>query len=420
MNTFSLQSFGCRVNQAESFEWAEALLDYGFRLERNFERSDLIIINTCALTASAESEARQFIRRVKRNNPDSLLVITGCGVELLRAELEKNNLAKVIVPNDEKPFLLTRFLGLKEKKKEPETRRDRNFSFRVRALVKIQDGCSQACTFCIIPKVRGKSRSLPVEEILHRLRCLVAQGYREIVLAGIHLTSYGQDLRPPLSLLHLLEKIIKIEGLGRVRLSSLDPRAMNDALIDFISKEEKICPHFHFSFQHASPRLLRLMGRKGDPEEYARFLQRLRENSSLSAIGADIIVGFPGEEEQDFARLVDFVASSPLTYLHVFPYSPRPGTVAARWPQVSPGIKKDRARKLREIARQKNLAFRQSLVGHVLPGIIVRRRDAGQEILTANYIKVMAEANDRFREGEEIKVRLMEAKPEGNRGEIID
>jgi threonylcarbamoyladenosine tRNA methylthiotransferase MtaB len=204
---------------------------------------------------------------------------------------------------------------------------------RSRALLKVQDGCDLRCTFCVIPSVRGPSRSSGREEILGRARRLIARGFREIVLCGIHLSSYGLDRYPGDSLAGLLRDLLGLEGMGRLRLSSLDPRRLDEELIDLITREPGICPHFHLSLQHASDRVLGLMGRGSSSAGYRRILDRLRAGSPEAGLGADIIVGFPGEEEKDFEQLCDFVTRSPLDYLHVFTYSPKPGTPAAPGPR---------------------------------------------------------------------------------------
>jgi len=477
MTTFSIQSFGCRVNQAEAFEWAEALQELGLKLEKEYLRSELVIVNTCALTSGAERDARKFLRRLARLNPQARLVVTGCAVPLLKAEIEKNPQVEVVISNEEKSRFLSRLLErklvgpaneLKEKYNRQEefpkerTKEDLIFKkesiagefiierrnikerryceaekglfqgkkiieeefesqvrpFRSRALIKVQDGCSHACTFCLIPQVRGPGRSLPASEIIHRMEHLIELGYREIVLAGIHLTSYGQEDGGETSLFELLKLATCLQNLGRIRLSSLDPRAMDETLIDFIAGHEKVCQHFHLSLQHVSPRLLRLMGRKGGPEDYQRILNRLRQKSPFASIGADIIVGFPGETEEDFLFLENFILNSALTYLHVFPYSPRPGTPAARWPQLEARIKKERAERLRSLGRRKNYEFRQSLLGLVFEGIVVGEKEPSEsEVLTHNYLKVRVKG--RLKEGEAVVVKIEEVKPELTRGSII-
>lgn len=469
MTTFCIQSFGCRVNQAEAFDWVEALQARGLKMEKNYLRSELIIVNSCALTAGAERDVRKFLRRLSRLNPQARLVMTGCGVPLLRDELKKNPQVELIISNEEKAELLSRLEKWGHKPKETwvlkdqlrlenEIERDLTLEdevispedeieiegkivpkddlaaeetiiekdsgktqiggFRSRGLIKIQDGCSQACTFCLIPQVRGPSRSRPAREILERMKQLIRQGYREIVLVGIHLTSYGEAKDSSDSLLELLQQATELENLGRIRLSSLDPRAMKDELIDFMAGHDKICQHFHLSLQHASLRLLRLMGRKGDPEDYLRILNRLRAKSAFASLGADIIVGFPGETEEDYDFLENFITRSPLTYLHVFPYSARPGTPASRWPQLEARIKKERASRLRWLGRKKNFVFRQSLVGLVFEGLaICAKNEAESEVLTHNYLKVRVEG--KLRGGEEVVVKIEEVKPEITTGTLL-
>ncbi|MCX7973383.1 MAG: tRNA (N(6)-L-threonylcarbamoyladenosine(37)-C(2))-methylthiotransferase MtaB [Candidatus Aminicenantes bacterium] len=421
MLTLTIQSFGCRANQAEGFEWAEACQALGFKLEKSFLKSELIIVNSCALTSEAEREVRKFLRRVARLKPQAKIIFTGCAVPLWLEELKKNHQIILIVPNDHKELLFSFF---KEKFKEeidqwPKEIREPNWkSFRSRALIKIQDGCSQDCTFCLIPRLRGPSRSRPLQEIIDRIKQLIDQGYKEIVLAGIHLTSYGEEKDSNYSLLKLLEEATKLENLGRLRLSSLDPRAVEDDLINFIGGHEKISQHFHFSFQHASEKILHRMGRKGQAEEYGRILQRLREKSPYASLGADFIVGFPGETEEDFLFLENFVASSPLTYLHVFPYSRRPGTPAAQWPQIETSLKKARAERLRSLGQRKNLKFRESLRSLVFDGIAITQEKEGEtEVLTHNYIKV--KVREKLRAGEAVRVRIEEVKPDETRGSVV-
>ncbi|MGQ9471723.1 MAG: tRNA (N(6)-L-threonylcarbamoyladenosine(37)-C(2))-methylthiotransferase MtaB [Candidatus Aminicenantales bacterium] len=422
MKSFSIQSFGCRVNQAEGFEWWEALQARGFKPEEEIKKSDLIIVNTCALTAGAERDVRKFFNRVKRENPEARLIVTGCAVKRLAGELKLNNQVEAVLTNEEKRHLPEIITGDKELTPQGLSRLGVRYqagqAFRSRGLVKIQDGCDSSCSFCLIPRVRGRSVSRPLPEVLARVSELSSCGYREIVLAGVHLTAYGRDLNPSLSLLSLLKEATRTPGIGRIRLSSLDPRESTDDLVDFIASHEKICRHFHFALQHASPRILRLMGRRSAPEDYEKLLWRAREKSPLASLGADIIVGFPGEEEEDFLTLYNLVARWPLTYLHVFPYSPRPGTAAATLPQIPERIKKERARALRDLGRAKNLAFRQAQAGKTLPAVVIRNRPGScVEVLTTNYIKVFIKGN--WQQGQEVKVRVQTAEPEATWGEAV-
>jgi threonylcarbamoyladenosine tRNA methylthiotransferase MtaB len=235
--------------------------------------------------------------------------------------------------------------------------------FRSRASVKIQDGCNFQCTFCIIPSVRGRSVSLDKRELLARIKEFINLGFKEIVLTGIHLCSYGLDLSAKSSLLELLQEIESLNGLRKLRLSSLDPRFLSSSLIEHITASEKVCPHFHLSLQSGSDDIVHRMGRKIRIEDYKNILTYLREESPRASLGADIIVGFPGETEEDFSQTYRFLEQSTLTYLQVFSYSPRPGTVAASWRQINGKVKKERARLLRDLSSRKNTNFRRFLWG---------------------------------------------------------
>lgn len=413
MTSFSIQNFGCRVNQAEAFSWAEEFELGGLRLAEDSARADLVIVNTCTLTSRADRDVRKFIRKVSRLNPKAKLIVAGCSVDGGRAEFEKIPQAWLLLSNGEKGRLASLVLS-----EVPGCRGAVSQPFRSRALLKVQDGCNLRCTFCIIPSVRGKSRSFGGEEILSRAKEFVRQGFREVVLCGIHLSSYGHDLRPKGSLFELLQELAELEGMGRIRLSSLDPRFLDDRLLDFVSGSQKICPHFHLSLQHGSDRILKLMGRKSLVSEYERILSRLRQNSPAASLGADIISGFPGESDEDFARMHDFLGNSPLTYFHVFAYSPRPHTQAAEWPQVAEKVKHQRSAILRRLSEEKRRAFRLSFLGQELDGVIVKKNDAGAEVLTSNYINVQVPFCP-GRQGAEAKVKITRVESKQTWGEIV-
>jgi threonylcarbamoyladenosine tRNA methylthiotransferase MtaB len=414
MPSFSIQIFGCRVNQAEAFSWAEEFELDGMRLEEDPTRADLVVLNTCTLTAGADRDVRKFIRRISRLNSGARLIVAGCSVDGGTLRSEDLTPETLLLPNADKTRLLGRVLSRLKAREVPETK-----PLRSRALLKVQDGCDLRCTFCIIPSVRGPSRSFGREEILARARRLMVRGFREIVLCGIHLSSYGLDRDPKDSLAGLLGDLADLEGLGRLRLSSLDPRNLDDVLSGLITESPRVCPHFHISLQHASDRVLKLMGRRSNAAGYWRILERLRERSPEAALGADIIVGFPGEEEKDFERLRDFVAQSPLDYLHVFTYSPRPGTPAASWPQVEDTEKRRRSAVLRTVAEDKRRAFRERFIGRELRGIVVRKGAQGAEVLTSNYIDVLVPSCS-GRPGDEVKVRITRVESKLTGGEEAD
>ncbi|MDH4257218.1 MAG: tRNA (N(6)-L-threonylcarbamoyladenosine(37)-C(2))-methylthiotransferase MtaB [Candidatus Aminicenantes bacterium] len=412
MTSFSIQTFGCRVNQAEAFWWTDVLQKKGLKHEQDHIHSDVVVINSCTLTARADSDTRSFIRRVARLNPGAKMIVTGCYAERVPEELKEMPQVWEVFSNSEKRDLSAKVLALSRPMKQESTA-----PFRSRALVKIQDGCDYQCTFCVIPSVRGHSVSIEKKEILTRIRELIAQGFKEVVLTGIHLNCYGLDLKPKSSLLDLIQMITCLRGDTRIRLSSLDPRHLEPSLLDLITKSEKICPHFHLSLQSGSDEVLRRMGRKIKAADYKRILSCLREKSPLASLGADIIVGFPGETEEDFQRTFGLLEHSPLTYCHVFSYSPRPGTMAEAWPQVKAANKKQRAASLRALSRKKNMEFRRLFLGKECDGIVIKKSRAQDQVLTFNYFKVFVPPSSAA-EKAEVRVEITEVKEQETRGRI--
>lgn len=384
MTSFSIRNFGCRVNQAEAFAWAEEFRNHGLAVGDAWEQSDYVLVNSCTLTGRADRDVKRFIHKVARRNPKTRLVVTGCLAERAGGELGEMPGVWMVVGNAEKGDLAGKLIASTGARDGA----DDIAPYRARAQVKIQDGCDFHCSFCVIPSVRGKSVSVRPEVVLARAGDLAARGYREIVLAGIHLSSYGFDLEPRGSLLGLLRGIEAIEGLGRVRLSSLDPRLVDDALVEHVATSPWICPHVHLSLQSGSDRVLGMMGRGAGRSRYARVLENLRRLSPDAALGADIIVGFPGESDEDFERTRDFLGRAPLDYFHVFPYSPREGTEAARMAPVGERIKTERAAVLREMSAEKNLDFRRNFVGQELEAVVIAKKGREAEVLTGNSIRV--------------------------------
>ena len=415
MSSLSIHNFGCRVNQAESFTWADEFQKRGFRLVDDFSTSDLVLINSCTLTHRSDRDVRQFIKKVSRLNPKAKVVVTGCLVERAPEELEKMPQVWRTFRNYEKNEIASEILSLLGESNEPGMRAR---PFRSRALLKIQDGCDFQCAFCIIPEVRGKSRSAPLEEIIFRAKRFIKEGYREIVLTGIHICSYGLDLTPRSSLLALLHEVEEIEDSSKIRLSSLDPRFLTNPLIGYLTSSQKICNHFHISLQHGSDRILKQMARKVRVSDYRRILEKLRKNSPEASIGADIIVGFPGESEKDFDLTYEFLKESPMTYFHVFSYSPRPNTPASKWPQVDEKTKKDRSLILRNLSVEKNMNFRRQFVGKELEGIVIRKKESQGEVLTSNYFKVLVPLCA-AEEREQVLVRILKVKERETIGELV-
>jgi threonylcarbamoyladenosine tRNA methylthiotransferase MtaB len=414
MTSFSIQTFGCRSNQAEAFLWADVFQKHGLKYEKDFSRSDLVVVNSCTLTSRADSDTRSFIRRVSRENPKARLIVTGCYAERAPEELKDMPQVSCLLSNAEKKDLDEKVLSFADPAKERQIS-----PFRSRASVKIQDGCNFQCTFCIIPSVRGRSVSFSKREILAQIKEFISQGFKEIVLTGIHLCSYGLDLNKKSSLFELLQDIESLNGHAKLRLSSLDPRFLSSLLLDHITASEKVCPHFHLSLQSGSDDILHRMGRKIKIKDYKSILARLRKKSPHASLGADIIVGFPGEAEEEFSQTYSFLEQSPLTYLHVFSYSPRPGTAAASWPQVDSKAKKERARLLRDLSSKKNTDFRRQFIGKEWEAIVVKKKKAGAEVLTSNYFKVFVPSCPED-EGQEVRVKITKVDTAITTGQIVN
>lgn len=420
MPSFSVWNFGCRVNLAESFAWVEAFRRRGLRFEEDWRRSDVVIVNSCTLTGRADRDVRKLIRKIALENPGAKLVVTGCLAERSPEEFVRAPGVALVLGNKEKPELVERVAGLVSGETGPGTAACGE-TFRARGQLKVQDGCDKRCAFCVIPSVRGPSASVPPGEVLAGVRDLVGRGFREIVLVGIDLSSYGDDLEPRMPLAGLLRQIVEVPGLGRVRLSSLDPGRVDGALAGLAARSGKVCRHFHLSLQHASGRMLRLMGRAADPEMYRRLLADLREALPGAALGADVIAGFPEETEEDYGELERFLEETPLSYFHVFSYSPRRGTPAAGRRQVPDKIITERSAALRRLSAAKSLAFRRSFEGRALEAVVIKRGGVPKakraELLTDNYIKVWAPPSPAPR-GELVWVRITRALERSTEGEF--
>ncbi len=414
MTSFSICSFGCRVNQAEAFRWAESLQARGLRPAGEPGQGDWLIVNTCTLTARADRDAFKLIRRAARENPSARIVITGCLAERAANELAGLPGVWKIVPNAGKEELADGIPAVAAgTAPEPPAQRP-----RARAFLKVQDGCDRACSFCIIPSVRGRARSLPIGKAAEAVAGFRDRGYHEVVLSGIHLSSYGRDFEPRAGLADLLAALQSAPEGPWLRLSSLDPRMVTDGLFAALASGPRIRPHFHLSLQHGSDAALAAMGRAPEAAANEARLFRLSEAVPDAALGADIMVGFPGETSEDFRRTAAMIERSPLAYVHVFAYSPRPGTPAASRPQVDGSIRKQRAVRLRALSREKNRAFRARFEGRVLDGIAIVPKPGGAAVLTGNAIEVEA-AGPPPAKGQAVRVRITAAGAERARGVLL-
>ena len=420
--TYHVENFGCRATQADGAAIERQLLERGLRRAGSAREAEVVILNTCTVTASADQDVRASIRRVHRENPKARILVTGCYAQRAPEELAAMAGVSLVVGNSHKQEVAayaqrtctdSGFVPLRQLTDSPpsnvvigdifahtelmaapvfDTEAAGN-SERTRPNLKVQDGCNNRCSFCIIPFVRGRSRSLQLEEILREVDALVLQGYREIVLSGINLGRWGRDLNPRANFAAMLRSILDRTVVQKIRISSVEPMDWTDELIELAASSPRIAKHAHLPLQSGSDRILRSMHRKYRPWHYADRIERVRCAMPLAAIGADVIVGFPGESGQDFEQTRAFIERLPFTYLHVFTYSSRPGTQSATMrDQVPIQTARERNRILRELAAVKKSEFMRSLVGRDLEATTLPRvKRAYTEALTDNYLKLWIE-----------------------------
>ncbi len=461
MATFYIQQFGCRATQADGAAIERQLLDRGCTSASEPAAADIVVINTCTVTASADAQARDAIRKLHAENPHAQVIVTGCYAQRAPEELAALPGVSWVVGNSHKPQIP----NLVESLSSVTTAKSTNDFFPAAALhsdlsapfhsfvgaqhaapllgeipntgisdapqshaapalaqiltgnifdrteflsapvlggesnhtrptLKIQDGCDSRCSYCVIPFVRGKSRSLPPATVLHEIRRLAKSGFREIVLSGINLGTYGRDLNPRVDFESLLRRILDETTIERLRISSIEPLDVTQDLIGLFAANDRIAQHFHMPLQSASNRILAAMHRWYRAEHYARRVELIRECLPHAAIGADVITGFPGESEADHVATISFIESLPFTYLHVFSFSKRPGTKAASLPNEVPGhIIKRRAREFRALGERKSAAFRHSQIGRTLR-VLTLNRHAGTDknttpALSSNYLQTV-------------------------------
>ena len=417
-----MENFGCRATQADGAALERDLLGRGLSRATNARHAEVVVLNTCTVTAEADKDVRAAIRRVHRENPGCRILVTGCYAQRAPQELAKLPGVAWVVGNSHKhlageilsachpvdAFATEGSLFPVESLWGSSTYVGDIFAHtelmaapvfdglgydKTRPNLKVQDGCDNRCSFCIIPFVRGKSRSLHRDDVLREMDALVASGFREVVISGINLGRWGRDLEPQQRFEDLVCSILVHTGVDRLRLSSIEPMDWTDELIELVAASPRIARHAHVPLQTGSDRILRRMHRKYRPWHYEDRVRRIRAAMPMAAIGADVMVGFPGESEAEFEENQRFIASLPLTYLHVFTYSARPGTPAAEMPQqVGPQVKRERNRVLRELAAEKKRMFMQSLIGQTVSTITLSVVEEGRtETLTDNYQKLWLE-----------------------------
>ena len=416
----AIATLGCKVNAYDTATIADRLRAAGCVLVDSDAPADVIIVNSCTVTDAADAESRRLARRARRSNPTARVILTGCyaqtqplaaaAVEAVDHVVGLNRLdALVEAATAETPRLERVEVDRSRRETRVETFGARTFDGQTRAFLKIQEGCDLFCTFCIVPMARGRSRSLPPRAILAELDALAARGFREVVLTGIHLGGWGHDLDPPLDLVWLIDALVEQGRFGRIRLSSIDPHEVSEALVRRMAASPAVCPHLHVPLQAGDDGVLARMRRRYDTALAAERLAMIREVLPAAAIGTDLIAGFPGEDDDAFERTVRFVESSPITYGHVFPYSVRTGTTAAKLDgHVSKGTIAVRARRLRSACERKRTEFAQRFHGTDAEVLVETTRDPQSGALrgyTRNYLRARLEGPDAWM-GRTIPVRL--------------
>jgi threonylcarbamoyladenosine tRNA methylthiotransferase MtaB len=417
---YSVINFGCRVNQADSLGFEEDLLRGG-AVAAPAEEADVVVVNTCSVTASADQGARQTIRRIARSNPHARIVVTGCYATREPAAVAALPNVIRVVPNDDKSRLvsLARISLARSIRLQPDVSISTAERFgdgegncgahiepgvagRTAFTLRVQTGCAEPCSYCIIPSTRGQPRSVPVDHVLGEVARVAAAGFKEIALTGVHLGSYGRDLTPRSSLFELLAALSRLGSDILFRISSLEPMDCSRDVVDLVASSRSFAPHFHLPLQHASDRVLFAMGRPYTLAYYSELVDYVRGRMPEASIGSDVIVGFPGETDRDFDVLASYLERSPLTHLHVFPYSDRPGTRAAERDGAVPGpIVRARARRVREISHVSTERFHRSQVGTVHRGLTL---EDGTLVVTGNYLKPRIPAGWRRNEWVRVKV----------------
>ena len=407
--TVAFHTLGCKVNQAEGESMKTLFREHNYKVVDFREPADVVIINTCTVTHLAARKSRQAIRQARRLSPGAVIAVVGCysqtapekigaipGVDVLLGTQRRRDIVNLVEKAARKQCLLNVVGDIKGALEFEELPRE--FSDRTRAFLKIQDGCSQYCTFCIIPYARGPLKSLLPARVMEAAMAYAKKGYKEVVLTGIHLGLYGVDLAEDINLAQIVGAVAEVPGLERIRLGSIEPTEITPELLQVMASNPKVCPHLHIPLQSGSGYILEKMNRPYTPLEFSQRIKHVRQMVSDIGITTDIMVGFPGESPEDFTASYKFVQQMGFSRLHVFPYSPRRGTPAAGFmDQVPYQTKKKRALKLDQLGRQLALNFHKKHLGLTLPVLIEHKRDGDTSLLTGytgNYIRVVLEGDD--------------------------
>ncbi|MBU5638213.1 tRNA (N(6)-L-threonylcarbamoyladenosine(37)-C(2))-methylthiotransferase MtaB [Geomonas sp. Red69] len=401
MKRIAITTLGCKINQFESAAMTEALEQNGYSFVPFTETADIYVINSCTVTAKTDAESRRLIRRATRMNPEARVVITGCYAQMAGDELLKLPGVNLILGNSEKKDIVGFIKGLGDEpqavvsdisqQRTGERTQLESFAEHTRAFLQVQNGCDARCAYCIVPYARGASRSVAPQEALDGMAAFSAKGFQEIVLTGIHLGAYGLDLDPPTDLLALMREAERQGVVRRLRVGSVEPTEVAPEMIAFMAGSGVVCPHLHLPLQSGSDGVLTRMNRGYDTALFRSVVEALVAAMPDVSIGSDVIAGFPGETDQEFQETLSFIESLPLAYLHVFPFSQRPGTPAATMAaQVHPRVIKERAEALRILSEKKKTEYAARFVGRELQ-VLVQKDEGGRKGLSRNYLPVLIE-----------------------------
>lgn len=382
-----LKTFGCRVNQADSQRIADILSSSGIKIGKDYRKAEIIIVNSCVVTENAEKESLRELSKIKKNNPNSIIVLTGCLARLNKRTGEEIKGVKTLQPFDEKNVihLLEKLKDGKDETYKPAE----EINLRTRTLVKVQEGCDKFCSYCIVPYVRGKPRSRDLNNIVQDVKNLVRKGVVEVVLTGTHLGYFGKDTGIKNGLIILIERILNETEIKRIRLSSIDPDELSKNMIDLASSEKRICRHFHLPLQSGSERILKLMNRNCRPEEFVEKVREIHKLMPDANVGTDIIVGFPSEREEDFEKTISAITLSGVNYLHIFPFSLRKNTPAEKMKERVPqNLIKERCKTLKAMDNQLRINFHRYFEGKILEIVVEEINNNKIKGTTSNYLRV--------------------------------
>lgn len=433
MKKVAFYTLGCKVNQYETEAMTELFEKEGYEITDFDQYADVYVINTCTVTNLGDRKSRQMIRRAKKLNKHSIVAVVGCYAQTAAEEISKIKGVNLIIGTKDRSRIVELINQIKEQEeqinvvqdimttREFEDMKVTAYKERTRAFLKIQEGCNQFCSYCIIPYARGPVRSRKPEDIVEEVQQLAQNGFKEIVFAGIHVASYGKDLKNT-NLLDIIKRVHDIEGIERLRLSSIEPMTLTEEFVENAARLPKLCPHYHISLQSGCDATLKRMNRKYTTAEYREVVNRLRANFPDVAITTDVMVGFPGETEQEFEESKRFVDEISFAQVHVFKYSPRKGTPSVTFPnQVSPEEKERRSKIMIELSANSEKRFCDKFIGREMEVLFeqqVKEQDGYYEGLTPNYIRVVAHSDEDI-EGQIMKVQLKERKEGFIAGTIV-